>query len=115
MSQKKSDLRTEPSGIVVLNKPEDMTSFGAVKQIKKLFAVKKAGHTGTMDPFATGVLPICLNRATKVASFVSGMPKEYRTVIRLGQSSDTYDRTGEVRNARQSSAPWMCGSCCLLV
>lgn len=96
MSQKKVEQRTEPSGIVVFNKPEGFTSFGAVKQVKKLFRVKKAGHTGTLDPFATGILPICLNRATKVASFVSGMAKEYRTVIRLGQSSDTYDRTGEI-------------------
>jgi len=90
--------RDDIHGIVVVDKPPEITSFGAVKAVRNIFGVKKAGHTGTLDPFATGVLPVCLNKATKIAGLVSGLTKEYRTVMRLGQSSDTFDRTGQVKD-----------------
>lgn len=96
MSKERGTRRDDLHGLVILDKPVDLTSFKAVREVKNIFRVKKAGHTGTLDPFATGVLPICLNKATKLAGLVTGLDKEYRTVIRLGQSSDTYDRTGEV-------------------
>ncbi|MEW6777538.1 MAG: tRNA pseudouridine(55) synthase TruB [Bdellovibrionota bacterium] len=90
--------REDIHGIVIVDKPADITSFAAVKAVKNIFSAAKAGHTGTLDPFATGVLPICLNRATKIAGLVSGLVKEYKTVMRLGVSSDTYDRTGKVQD-----------------
>lgn len=105
MGKERGDLRGDLHGLVIIDKPIDLTSFKAVKAVKTIFKVKKAGHTGTLDPFATGVLPICLNKATKLAGLVTGLDKEYRTVIRLGQSSDTYDRTGEVTDHEVGEYP----------
>lgn len=91
------EFRSDLSGIVCVRKDMDMTSFAVVKAVKKIFKVKKVGHTGTLDPFATGVLPVCLNKATRFASIVTDLDKTYRGVIRLGAESDTYDRTGSVK------------------
>ncbi len=82
-----------------------MTSFAVVKQLKKIFKVKKVGHTGTLDPFATGVLPVCINRATRFAGLVTGFDKVYRARIRLGAESDTYDCTGAVTEHHPSKFP----------
>ncbi|MGI9535011.1 MAG: tRNA pseudouridine(55) synthase TruB [Thermodesulfobacteriota bacterium] len=84
------------NGILILNKPEGITSSKILNRIKKLLNIKKAGHTGTLDPFATGVLPICLNEATKVVSYLREDVKEYTGTIKLGISTDTLDKTGKI-------------------
>ncbi|HEX3036767.1 MAG TPA: tRNA pseudouridine(55) synthase TruB [Thermodesulfobacteriota bacterium] len=83
-------------GIIVLDKPKGITSQKAVEKVKKLLNIKRAGHTGTLDPFATGVLPICLNRATKIIPFLDEGFKEYEAILRLGVETDTMDNTGNV-------------------
>jgi tRNA pseudouridine55 synthase len=82
--------------IVNLNKDRGITSQDAVTAVKRLFKVRKAGHTGTLDPLATGVLLVCLNEATKIAGLIEAMGKEYVAVAELGRSTDTYDSEGRV-------------------
>ena len=84
------------NGVLVLNKPEDITSGRALNRVKKLLNIRKAGHTGTLDPFAIGVLPIFLNEATKVITYLRDNVKEYTGTIELGITTDTLDRTGIV-------------------
>ncbi len=82
--------------VISLNKDYGITSHDAVTAVKKLFKVRKAGHAGTLDPIATGVLLICTNEATKIAPFLSGLDKEYIVTMKLGESTDTYDSEGRV-------------------
>jgi tRNA pseudouridine55 synthase len=82
--------------IINLNKPRGITSHKAVSRVKRLLGAKKAGHTGTLDPLATGVLLICLNEATKVSRFLLDMDKTYRAKVRLGVTTDTGDSEGRV-------------------
>lgn len=84
------------SGILVVDKPEERTSFSVVKEVQKLLRLTKVGHCGTLDPFATGVLVLCLNRATRIADQLLEQDKVYRFVIRLGFESDTLDRAGVI-------------------
>ena len=88
------------SGVLMLDKPGDISSNGALRQVKSLLQIRKAGHTGSLDPIATGLLPICLGEATKVAGFFLDADKRYRTRIRLGQSTDTGDCEGQVVQSR---------------
>ena len=83
------------SGVVVVNKPSGPTSFDVVRRVKTIFKVKRCGHTGTLDPTATGVLPICIGVATKVAGFISDGEKEYEALVRFGESTDTQDAAGK--------------------
>lgn len=83
-------------GFLLLNKPANMTSFGAVARIKRLSGEKRVGHTGTLDPMATGVLPIFLGRATALSSYLIEADKEYTAKIKLGVVTDTCDITGSV-------------------
>jgi tRNA pseudouridine55 synthase len=82
-------------GVLVIDKPSGPTSFDVVRRIRSLLRVKKAGHTGTLDPIATGVLPVCLNQATKIAGFITEGQKAYEAVIRLGVETDTHDAAGK--------------------
>lgn len=82
--------------IVNLNKPEGMSSQQAVTKVKNIFGAKKAGHAGTLDPLATGVLLICLGEATKTVRFLMDKEKEYAVRIKLGERTDTLDSTGTV-------------------
>jgi tRNA pseudouridine55 synthase len=82
--------------VLNLDKPKGITSQEAVTRVKRLFRAKKAGHAGTLDPMATGVLIICLNEATKITRFLSDLDKEYLAELRLGQRTDTYDAEGRV-------------------
>jgi tRNA pseudouridine55 synthase len=82
--------------IIALNKPKDITSQDAVTKVKKILKVKKAGHTGTLDPMATGLLLVCINRATRLASYFSNLGKEYRAVMKLGETTDTQDACGKI-------------------
>jgi tRNA pseudouridine55 synthase len=84
------------NGVVIVDKPAGITSHDAVDRVRKLLGVKKAGHTGTLDPMATGVLAVCVGEATKIASFLSGDDKVYEATMRLGVRTDTQDMTGQV-------------------
>ena len=88
------------SGVVVVDKPSGPTSFDVVRRVKGLFKTRRCGHTGTLDPTATGVLPICIGDATKVASFVSEGEKEYDAVVRFGEITDTQDAAGRMLETR---------------
>ncbi len=83
------------TGIFILDKPEGFTSFDAVAVARRLFGQKKIGHTGTLDPMATGVLPLLLGRATRAESLLPDTEKEYRASFALGTRTDTGDITGE--------------------
>lgn len=85
---------SELNGIVVVDKPAGITSAGVVARIKRLFGAQKAGHTGTLDPFATGVLICCLNRATRLSRFFLEGSKTYEALLHLGVETDTQDATG---------------------
>ncbi len=87
-------------GILLLDKPIGLTSNRALQQVKRLFNANKAGHTGSLDPLATGMLPICLGEATKVSGFLLEADKRYRAVCRLGVRTDSADADGEVIETR---------------
>jgi tRNA pseudouridine55 synthase len=87
--------RSLVSGVLVLDKPEDMTSFSVVSRVRNCLGQKKVGHCGTLDPFATGVLVICLNGATRISDQLSLQDKLYRFSIHFGLQTDTLDRTGQ--------------------
>jgi tRNA pseudouridine55 synthase len=87
---------SELSGIVVVDKPAGVSSAGVVARVKKLFAARKVGHAGTLDPFATGVLICCLNRATRLAQFLLKSDKTYIADMVLGTLTDTQDASGTV-------------------
>ncbi len=84
------------NGILVIDKGRDLTSFDVVARVRRLAGEKKCGHTGTLDPMATGVLPILLGSATKLAPYLVDSKKEYIAAMVLGRSTDTLDVTGEV-------------------
>lgn len=89
------------NGILVMDKPGGLTSTGAVNILKKVLNVRKAGHIGTLDPLATGVLPVCLNKATKIIPFLDNKTKEYIAKIELGIFTDTLDTTGKIIKSRK--------------
>jgi tRNA pseudouridine55 synthase len=83
-------------GILVVNKPQGWTSHDVVARVRRLTHQKRVGHAGTLDPMATGVLLVCLGRATRVAEYLMASDKTYRAVVRLGVETDTYDAEGQV-------------------
>ena len=97
----------EIDGLLIVDKPDGISSLDAVKEVKRRFRVKKAGHIGTLDPFATGVLPIVMNEGTKLVPFLQEEPKEYQATLKLGEETETDDRTGRVisRNAWEEIDP----------
>lgn len=84
------------NGILVVDKPEGPTSHDVVAKVRRALRVDKVGHTGTLDPMATGVLPLVLGRATKLARYLTGGDKSYRATIKLGITTRTLDKEGEV-------------------
>lgn len=84
------------AGVLVIDKPGGMTSHDVVMRVRRILGVKKIGHTGTLDPMATGLLPLCVGGATKIARFLEGGEKEYRATIKFGVETDTYDAEGKV-------------------
>jgi tRNA pseudouridine55 synthase len=84
------------SGILLIDKPEGITSFEVVRRLRRRLSLRKIGHLGTLDPFATGLLPLCLQEATKLVPYLLPEPKTYRAVVRLGVATDTQDLTGQV-------------------
>jgi tRNA pseudouridine55 synthase len=91
------------NGVLVLDKPAGMSSATAVDCVKKRLNAKRAGHGGTLDPIATGVLPICLDEATKLAGYLLADDKEYEAELLLGVETDTLDRTGTVTATRDAA------------
>src|SRR5258708_27712621 len=81
-------------GALIIDKPAGMTSHDVVASVRKIIGERRVGHTGTLDPFATGVLVVLVGRATRLAQFLSGAEKEYQALIRLGYATDTGDITG---------------------
>jgi tRNA pseudouridine55 synthase len=88
------------NGVLVIDKPQGPTSFEVVRRVKAALGSKRAGHTGTLDPMATGVLPVCLGEATKLAGLLTEGDKAYDAVVRLGMVTDTQDVTGTVLENR---------------
>lgn len=80
--------------MLLVDKPEGITSFGVVRQVRRRLGGARAGHVGSLDPFATGLLPVLVGRATRFARFLSAGAKRYRAVVRFGRATDTDDRTG---------------------
>lgn len=88
-------------GLILLDKPENITSFGAVARIKRIASEKRVGHTGTLDPMATGVLPVLLGRATALSGLLLDADKRYTAAVKLGVSTDTDDITGNIISESQ--------------
>jgi tRNA pseudouridine55 synthase len=82
-------------GVIVLDKPSGITSFRAVERVRSVFRGRKCGHAGTLDPIATGVLPVCVGRATKIAGYLAAQEKEYDAFFRFGVETDTGDSVGK--------------------
>ena len=91
-------------GIILINKPSGMTSHDVVNKLRKILKTKKVGHCGTLDPDATGVLVVCVNKATKVLQFLTSDSKEYIATLSLGTSTDTYDASGKVLEKKEYSS-----------
>jgi len=85
-----------PTGIILLDKPQGLSSNGALQRVRKAFRAASAGHVGTLDPMATGMLPLCLDEATKVIAEIESGAKCYEFTVRLGQRTDTGDAEGQV-------------------
>lgn len=104
-------VRSEPvDGVLLLNKPAGLTSNQALQRVKRLLRAKKAGHTGSLDPAATGMLPLCFGEATKVCAFLLEADKIYRVTARLGVATDTGDADGKETETAEvpdmSAADW---------
>jgi tRNA pseudouridine55 synthase len=89
------------NGVLVIDKPEGMTSHDVVQYVRRLFGTSRVGHLGTLDPMATGILPLCIGKATRIGQFFPTSPKEYIGEIRLGLATTTYDRQGEPTGPEQ--------------
>ena len=89
-------------GVLVVDKPEGPTSHDVVARVRRALRTPAIGHTGTLDPMATGVLVLVVGRATRLAQFLSGQPKAYDAAVRLGLATDTWDRTGTAAHGRRS-------------
>ena len=94
----------EPDGILLVDKPRGMTSHDVVGRVRRLFGTRKVGHTGTLDPMATGVLVVLIGRAAKASEYLSHDEKSYDATLRLGITSDTEDTTGVLRSVASLNA-----------
>ncbi|PCI08885.1 MAG: tRNA pseudouridine(55) synthase TruB [Gammaproteobacteria bacterium] len=92
------------SGVLLLDKPQGGSSNHALQKVKRLFGAAKAGHTGSLDPLATGMLPVCFGEATKISAFLLDADKRYRLQCQLGVSTNTGDAEGEIVNTLDVSA-----------
>src|SRR6476469_4934721 len=98
--QRKAPPRRAVDGVLLVDKPRGLSSNAALQHAKRLFNAAKAGHTGTLDPLATGLLPICFGEATKFAQLLLDSDKTYVVTIRLGTTTTTGDAEGEVTQER---------------
>ena len=85
-----------PTGILLLDKPQGLSSNGALQRVRKAYGAQSAGHVGTLDPMATGMLPLCLDEATKVIAEIESGAKCYEFTLQLGARTDTGDAEGSV-------------------
>ena len=85
-----------PCGVLIVDKPSGMTSHDVVSRIRRLYGLKRVGHTGTLDPAATGVMVICLGQATRIAEYLSSAFKAYQAEIHFGIETDSLDTSGVV-------------------
>jgi tRNA pseudouridine55 synthase len=92
-------------GVLNINKPSGMTSHDVVQAVRRIIKEKRVGHTGTLDPMATGVLVLCAGKATRIARYLEAGEKEYKAVMRLGVTTDTLDAEGRVLETRSYSPP----------
>jgi len=83
-------------GVLLIDKPAGITSFDVIRKLRKITNIRKIGHTGTLDPFADGLLPVCVGKATKIVKYLSDKDKEYLVKIRLGKRTDTGDIDGKL-------------------
>ncbi|HID46437.1 MAG TPA: tRNA pseudouridine(55) synthase TruB [Chromatiaceae bacterium] len=90
------------TGILLLDKPLGVTSNAALQEVKHLFKAQKAGHTGSLDPLATGLLPLCFGNATKISAFLLDADKRYQVRVRLGETTSTADAEGEIIESQQA-------------
>ncbi|HAA75319.1 TPA: tRNA pseudouridine(55) synthase TruB [Candidatus Latescibacteria bacterium] len=104
MTSKQARSRVTELGILPIDKPGGMTSHDVVARVRKTLGIKKVGHAGTLDPLATGVLVVCLGRATRLSDYLMGQRKRYVTRVRLGVETNTLDADGEV-TARSQVLP----------
>ena len=93
---------SEPTGVLIVNKHEGVTSHDIVFKIRRLFGTKRVGHTGTLDPMATGVLVVLVGRAAKAAEYLVSDSKRYRATLKLGIATDTEDTTGEMISSSEN-------------
>jgi tRNA pseudouridine55 synthase len=94
---------TTHSGILAIDKPAGMTSFDAVRAVRRVFNERRVGHAGTLDPTATGLLPVCVGQATRLVDYFHQQTKTYRCVVRFGEVSDTLDTEGTVAPGEDAS------------
>jgi tRNA pseudouridine55 synthase len=90
-------------GALIIDKPEGITSHDVVARVRRVIGMRQVGHAGTLDPFATGVLVVCVGRATRLVRFLTGLDKEYLATVRLGFATDTQDLTGKQITPLRSS------------
>ena len=100
MNDSEVDVRNAISGVLVVDKPVGLTSHDVVQIIRKGTNIRRAGHTGTLDPRASGVLVILIGPAVRLSEYVSASDKRYQAILRLGATTDTYDADGTVTSSR---------------
>ncbi len=105
ISTQSQNTEVSPAGLLIVNKPTGVTSRAVVNQVARLLPRSKVGHSGTLDPLATGILVVCVGAATRLAEFVQAMPKSYQTTIRLGARSDTLDADGRIEQVECPCEP----------
>lgn len=95
----------QPEGVLLIDKPKGLTSHDVVARVRRIAQMRQVGHTGTLDPMATGLMAVCLGRATRISQFLVGLDKDYRGTIRLGAVSSTYDAEGQVTEQEDRPLP----------
>lgn len=106
--------RPQIDGIINVNKPYGVTSMDVVRRAKRASGQKRVGHGGTLDPVATGVVPVCFGQATRMMEFLVDSSKEYRAIIKFGETTDSYDSFGEIVSEGDATALTMNGIECAL-
>jgi len=101
MTTKINSVENKISGILLINKPAGITSFDVIRKLRNTLRIKKIGHCGTLDPFASGLLIVCIGEATKVVEYFSVLDKKYVAVLHLGINTDTYDKDGKITGKKE--------------
>jgi len=100
MFKREADMESNVSGVLVIDKPIGMTSHDVVQVVRRGIGIRRAGHTGTLDPRASGVLVVLVGPAVRISEYVSASDKRYQATIHLGSTTDTYDAEGEILNSK---------------